>query len=185
MMELAKTAGVDDFNLKFDTSLARGLDYYSGPVFETVLNDLPGIGSVMSGGRYDNLMERFGKASFPATGISLGVDRLVVGLEELGLLQKFETPLKVLFAPLDAEAEKICFRLASQFRREELSCEVYLGDNLKLKKQLNYADHRKAEYSVIIGEAERQKNTAQVKNMTSGEQSECGVEKLLQVIKGI
>lgn len=182
LLELAKTAGVCEFNLKFDTSLARGLDYYSGPVFETILNDLPDIGSVMSGGRYDNLMERFGKESYPATGISLGVDRLAAALEEMGLMELASNPVEVLFAPMDNEAENTCFKLAGELRDNGVTCEVFLGDNQKLKKQLNYADRRGIAQCVIIGSEEILSGTAQIKNLKTGEQRGCPILKIVETI---
>lgn len=183
IIELTAASGVSDSNLIIDTSLARGLDYYTGPVFETILDDIPEIGSVMSGGRYDNLMRRFGNESFPATGISLGVDRLMVGLEELGLMGA-KCPLsKVLLIALDSAAENVCFGLAAQLRSEGIDTEVYLGDNRKLKKQLTYANQRQIPFAVIIGTEEIETGRCRVKNLTNGEQNECSLDGIVEYIR--
>ena len=184
ILEFTMEAGGTVDRIDFDPSLARGLDYYTGPVFETILSDLPDLGSVMSGGRYDNLMERFGGELIPATGISLGVDRLLVGLEELGLLEGTHTASKVLVAGLGKEMEVHCFRLAAKLRDAGISCEVFLGENRGFNKQLTYANREGIEFCVIIGPDEYRANKAQVKNMRTGEQREFSLEDLLGVLMG-
>ena len=183
IVELAAASGVSDAHLKIDTSLARGLDYYTGPVFETILDDKPEIGSVMSGGRYDNLMQRFGSDSFPATGISLGVDRLMAGLEELGLLGEKHPVAKVLMIALDSASENVCFGIASQLRKVEIDTEVYLGDNRKLKKQLTYANQRQIPIAVIIGAEEIKTGKCQVKDLITGDQTDCALDGLVEHIR--
>ena len=168
IVELSFAAGVTASNLIIDTSLARGLDYYTGAVFETILDDKPEIGSVMSGGRYDNLMKRFGSESFPATGISLGVDRLMVGLKESGILREQRLAPYVLKAAMDPSAENVCFSLAANLREIKIACEIYLGDNRKLKKQLTYANRKNIPYVVIIGEREIETQRCTVKDLTRG-----------------
>ena len=180
ILSLSNAAGVTEQNLSFDPSIARGLDYYTGPVFETILNDLPSLGSVMSGGRYDNLVERFSNESIPATGISLGVDRLLVGMEELGLMSSTETSSKVLVVGLGDETESYTFNLASELRGIGISAEVFLGENRSLKKQMTYADRNSILYCVIIGPEEMEKGTAQVKMMTTGEQWEYSINDIKQ-----
>jgi len=184
ILELAFVAGVDNSRISFDLSLARGLDYYTGPVFETVLTDLPDFGSVMGGGRYDNLMERFGGELIPATGISLGVDRLMVGLEELGLLEGARTASRVLVAGLGKEMEVHCFALAAKLRDAGIECEVFLGENRGFKKQLTYANRGGIRYCVIIGPDELEAKRVQVKDMRTGEQREVSKEDLVGVLKG-
>ena len=174
---------VDIDKVQFTPALARGLDYYTGPVFETVLDDLPEIGSVMSGGRYDNLMERFVKESYPATGISLGVDRLVTALEELKLLDDVTSAPSVLFVPMTREADGECFKYAGILREQGVKCEVFLGENRKLKKQLNYANRRGIIFCIIIGEDELRSKRAQVKNMNSGEQADVEFTHLIEYLK--
>ena len=185
ILMLAKASGVTEQNLSFDPSIARGLDYYTGPVFETILNDLPSLGSVMSGGRYDNLVERFSNESIPATGISLGVDRLLVGLEELGLMNMTETSSKVLVAGLGDETESYIFNLASKLRAIGVSAEVYLGENRSLKKQMTYANRNNILYCVVIGPEEMEKGTAQVKMMTTSDQREYAMDELMQFFSRI
>lgn len=183
ILELAVSGGVSEETVSFEPSIARGLDYYTGPVFETTLDDLPDLGSVMSGGRYDNLVERFSSESIPATGISLGVDRLMVGMEELGLLQSAETGARVLVVGIGDESISPAFNLAAKLRDSGIDCEVYIGDNRSLKKQMTYANRGKIPYCVIIGSEEIAKRTAQIKNMSTGEQKEYPMDKLPQILR--
>jgi len=185
IITLAAAAGVKSPHLQFDPSLARGLDYYTGPVFETILNDIPNIGSVMSGGRYDNLMERFSRDSLPATGISLGVDRLLAALQELNLLQTTGKSASALFVPLDDAALEKCFSLASELRIHSIPCEIYLGENKKLKKQLTYANQKGISICLILGEVELVQNVIQLKNLISGEQRNIAISDLFREISKI
>jgi histidyl-tRNA synthetase len=174
---------VDKNKLKFDLSLARGLEYYTGAVFELTLDRLPHFGSVMGGGRYDNLLARFGVESMPATGVSLGVDRLVVGLEELGLLKKSVSPMKALVVGLGEEMESNAFSIASSLRSEGIDCEIYLGENRGLKKQMEYAHRQGITYCVIIGTEEWNFRKAQIKNMKTAEQVEYDLKRVAEVLK--
>jgi histidyl-tRNA synthetase len=181
IMELASASGVT--NLQFDLSLARGLEYYTGAVYETKLDDLPALGSVMSGGRYDNLMERFGSDPLPATGISLGVDRLLVGLQELGLVTKSSVIIKVLVIGLGEEMTNQAFKYAGILRDAGIACEVYLGENRNLKKQLDYANRSQIPYCVILGSEEISSNKAKIKEMRTGIQTECSLSGLADYFK--
>ncbi|MBL7190583.1 histidine--tRNA ligase [bacterium] len=175
---LLDETGVPEDRISLDLSLARGLDYYTGPVFETILTDLPSLGGVMSGGRYDDLVERFSKESLPATGVSLGVDRLLVGLQELGLLKAEQSASDFLIVGLGEEMRGIAFKVAHELRRRNIKTEVFLGDKMGMKQQLKYADKSGIKYAVIIGSDEWAKQTASVKNMKNGEQIEIPISKL-------
>ncbi len=182
IFDLCGYAGIAPDKIKFDPALARGLDYYTGPVFETILTDLSDIGSIMSGGRYDNLLERFGKDCIPATGISLGVDRMMVALEELNKITGNVDGTKVLIVPLDDESEKICMKIAVKIRSAGIATEVFLGDNRKLKKQLTYANRKNIPYCIIIGGEELNSGKAKFKNMLTGEQKSIEIENIVEMV---
>ena len=124
---------------KIDFSVARGLGYYTGPVFETILTDFPIIGSVFSGGRYDNLVERFSQTSISATGASVGVDRLFVAMKELGLIKEAQTISKVMVLNFDESAEDDCLKAVTEIRKAGIPAEIYFGSESNMKGQLIYA----------------------------------------------
>ncbi len=168
---LARAAGlgVPEDRVRIDFSIARGLDYYTGSVFETFLLDLPGFGSVMSGGRYDDLISMFVGREMPAVGISVGVDRLFSAMAELGLIKPSKSVTRVLVAPMSTEAVRPALESASRMRAAGRATEVYL-EQAKLKKQLKYADQRGIEAVVILGADELAAGEATVRLMTEGEQ---------------
>lgn len=157
--------GVPDENWVIDLSVARGLGYYTGPVFETVLNDLPSIGSVFSGGRYDGLVERFGSSSVPATGASVGVDRLFAAMEKLGLVKQQKTTAQVLVLNFDENAELECLEVTTNLRNIGISTELYLGKESTLKGQMSYGVKREIPVLIIIGSSELEKGEVSVKDM--------------------
>ena len=152
-----------------DISIARGLDYYTGTVFETFLNDLPEIGSVCSGGRYDNLTALYSKQAVPGVGASVGLDRLLAGLEEMGLLADKSAGKRVLVTYLDEGTESSCLLLADFLRSSGLAVELY-PQKSKLALQLKYANRKGIRYVVIAGEDECSAGLFKVKDMQSGEQ---------------
>lgn len=185
VLKLVDAAGVSEGCIvSFDPSVARGLGYYTGTVYETFLDDAPAIGSVMSGGRYDDLVERFSSEKIPATGISLGVDRLLVGLGELGILDRADYSTEVLVIGMEEELTADAFALASKLRKEGLRAEVYLGDNLKLKKQLTYASRSGIKFCAIIGQEEKYRGAVQLKNMSTGIQKELPFDQIAAAVKG-
>jgi histidyl-tRNA synthetase len=141
ILDGAKAGGVSDRRIRLDVSIARGLDYYTGAVFETFLDQLPTIGSVCSGGRYDNLAGLYTKQDLPGIGASLGLDRLLAALEELGLVDKVRTTADVFVAFFDKQRLGDYMRLAAQLRIAGLGVEVF-PDPKKLGQQLKYADQR-------------------------------------------
>lgn len=160
--------GADPARIKLDVSIARGLDYYTGVIFETFLDDLPGIGSVCSGGRYDNLANLYTKQELPGIGASLGLDRLLAALEELGLLAKVRTPAKALIVQFDAERRDEYLSIATELRRAGIAVEVY-PEAKKLKAQLKYANNRGFAFALIAGGNEFEQGVIQVKDLESGE----------------
>lgn len=176
--ETATTAGIPAERLALDVSIARGLDYYTGTIYETFLNDLPGIGSVCSGGRYDNLAGLFTKEKLPGVGASLGLDRLLAAMEELELLGETSTPAQILIAYFDGERLGDYQRLARELRQAGWGVEVY-PEAVKLGKQLQYADRKGHRLAIIAGSQEFQQGVWQVKDLKSGEKSDIPAAQLV------
>ena len=161
---------------EFDPTVVRGLEYYTGLVFEVeltakILNDKGKeviFGSVAGGGRYDKLIARFGKEDVPATGISIGVDRLVYAIEQFDKIGSNKKPL-IIIANLISDEISTYLNIADQLRLEGYACEIFYGSN-NLSKQLKYCDKRGASAVVIIGEDELKNNTISIKNLTVGKE---------------
>jgi len=171
LWQWALAAGVSSDRLILDVSIARGLDYYTGPIVETILLDLPEIGSVCSGGRYDNLASLFTKQDLPGVGASLGLDRLLAAMEELGMIGPAHSPTEVLVAFFDAPLSGEYLRLAAGLRAAGLNVELY-PEPVKLKKQLKYADQRRIPAVLLIGSQEWERGTATVKWLFQDRQDE-------------
>ena len=153
--------------MALDVSIARGLDYYTGTIYETFLGDLPGIGSVCSGGRYDNLAGLYTDQELPGVGASLGLDRLLAGMEELGMIENVSTPAEI-FIPFFAANQLAAYlRLAAQLRQAGFGVEVY-PDAKRLGQQLKYADRRGFKIALIAGEDELKDGKCQIKNLAAG-----------------
>jgi histidyl-tRNA synthetase len=171
VLTLARQLGVPPSRLLLDPSIARGLDYYTGVIYETYLDALPGIGSVCSGGRYDNLAEVYTSQSLPGIGASLGLDRLLAAMEELGMIERISTPASV-FIPYFVESRLAdYFALAARLRAAGLASEVF-PEPKKLGQQLKYADRRGFRLAVIVGEEEFSSRVCQLKDLASGKSSE-------------
>jgi histidyl-tRNA synthetase len=164
----ASAGGVPGTRLKLDPSIARGLDYYTGIVVETFLDERPTIGSVASGGRYDNLAGLYTNQKLPGVGASLGLDRLLTALQELGQLEMAKTPAPVFIAMFDAKRRNDYLKLAAQLRAAGLGVELY-PEPKKLGKQLQYADRQGFRAAIIIGDAEFTAGQCQVKDLQSGD----------------
>lgn len=167
----AQAAGVPPDRLKLDVSMARGLDYYTGTVYETVLDQLPSIGSVCSGGRYDNLAELYTNQQLPGIGASLGLDRLLAAMEELEMIESVSTPAEVFVAYFERDHLHDYLRLAALVRASGVGVEVY-PEAKKLGPQLKYADRRGFKVALIAGENELDAGTCQVKNLITGSSQE-------------
>jgi histidyl-tRNA synthetase len=150
--------------VRIKPSIARGLDYYTGLVLETTLNDLPAIGSVCSGGRYDNLAELYTKQQLPGIGASLGLDRLLAAMEELGKIEKRQTPAHVFIPYFESQRLSDYFQLAAKLRAAGLAVEVF-PEPAKLGKQLQYADRKGFRVAVIAGEREFAAAECQIKDL--------------------
>ncbi len=162
-----RAAGVEEHRIRLNVSIARGLAYYTGTVFETFLDDLPGIGSVCSGGRYDDLASQYTKQKLPGIGGSLGVDRLIAAMEELELVDDRGATADI-FVPFFAkERLNDYLALAEQLRKQGMSVELY-PEPRKLGAQMKYADRRGHRIALIIGDTEWETATAQVKLLDTG-----------------
>ncbi len=170
VLQGARAAGVSTNCLQIDASIARGLDYYTGVIYETFLDDLPGIGSICSGGRYDNLAELYTKQELPGVGASLGLDRLLAAMEELGMLEKVGTPADVLLVYFSDAGLSDYLRLAAALREQGVGVELY-PEAKKIGQQLRYADRRGFPAAIIAGDDELARRECQLKNMSSGESS--------------
>jgi len=167
----AVAGGVARECLIVDLAIARGLDYYTGTIYETFLAALPGIGSVCSGGRYDHLAALFTTQPLPGVGASLGLDRLLAAMEELGMLEAVSTPAPVFVVFFDGKRRDDYLRLAARLRTAGFGVELY-PEPKKLAQQLKYADRRGHRVAILIGEDEFQKGICQLKDLKAGTQTE-------------
>lgn len=174
----ALNLGIDSQNLVFDITLARGLDYYTGAIFEVKADEVV-MGSIGGGGRYDNLTEVFGVKDIPGIGISFGLDRIYLVMEELGVFpEDSENNVKYLFANY-GEAESIeALKLISELRANNISAELY-PEASKLKKQFTYAEKKGIENLVFLGGEEIKSQSVTVKNLQTGEQQTLKIEEFL------
>ncbi len=161
--------GLERANLAFDVTLARGLNYYTGAIFEVAVHDVK-MGSICGGGRYDDLTGLFGLSGLSGVGISFGADRIYDVLNELALYPaEIEKGLTLLFANFGTNETAYCMQLAKALRLKEVTCEVY-PTAAKMQKQFKYADNRTVQYVALIGDNELKDKIIQLKNMISGEQ---------------
>ncbi|MFO3715185.1 histidine--tRNA ligase [Anaerococcus cruorum] len=170
--------GVADKNIKIDLAITRGLDYYTSTVYETFIDGYESIGSVCSGGRYENLASNFTKQNLPGVGMSIGLTRLFYQLQELGLVEEEKTSkADLLILPMDKEFNFYAIDVLYKLKELGKKADIYLEEG-KFKKKINYADKINAKYVVIIGEEEASKNEVSIKNMETGEQFNKSLEDL-------
>lgn len=175
--------GLEEKNLDFDVTLARGLSYYTGAIFEVKVNNVK-IGSVSGGGRYDNLTGVFGVPDVPGIGFSFGVDRIYDVMEELELFpDDLNKSTQVLIVNFDNESEKFGLGVLSKLRNANISAEIY-PESVKMKKQFTYANKKGFSYTLSIGSDEISSGILTLKNMESGEQYKKSLDELLEVING-
>ena len=167
-----KALGVDEQYFTISLKIARGLDYYTGTVYETLLTDYPQLGSICSGGRYDELASNYTRQSLPGVGISIGLSRLFYQLNEVGAISCDGacTPTEILFIPME-DTVSYTLEKATAFRNAGYRVEVYLNEG-KLSKKLTYANKLGIPYVIIVGSEEREKGILRIKNMATGEQTE-------------
>lgn len=167
--------GLPEENFTVDFTIARGLDYYTGTVYETFLNEYRELGSVCSGGRYENLAENYTDKKLPGVGISIGLTRLFYKLNELGLIKATKKSVAdVLIVPM-MDDMKEAISLGTNLRAVGVNTEIYLNDK-KIKAKMKYADRLKIPYVIVVGENEVQANKLKVKNMETGEEKEASFD---------
>ncbi|MBI5364214.1 MAG: histidine--tRNA ligase [Planctomycetes bacterium] len=166
LVETSRKAGLPAERLQIDLSIARGLDYYTGTVFETVLGALPSIGSVCSGGRYDNLAQLYTKERLPGIGASLGLDRLLAAMEELGMVEKRRASASIFVPFFDAARLADYLTLCARLRKAGFGVEFF-PEPKKLGAQLKYADRRGFKVALVLGEDEWKNGTCQVKDLAA------------------
>ncbi|HRQ86791.1 MAG TPA: histidine--tRNA ligase, partial [Candidatus Saccharibacteria bacterium] len=173
-----RSMNVPEKHVVVDLKIARGLDYYTGTVFETILSDYPQIGSVCSGGRYDNLASYYTKTELPGVGASIGLSRMFYALQEVGAIKATSnTPANVVVIPIDEAQHNYAITVAGDLRKQGISTVLYTEPD-KLGKKLTYANRQGFRYAVIIGEDEVKKKVVTLKNLEKGTGETVKVKKL-------
>ena len=181
VVKYVRLFNVEEKNFVVDLTIARGLDYYTGTVYETNLVGYESIGSICSGGRYENLASYYTKKNLPGVGISIGLTRLFYNLKELGLLKSSKKSIsKVGVIPMGVGIED-AVKISNVLRENNIPNEIYKED-AKLKNKFSYANNLDIPYVIIIGEEEKEKGLYTLKNMISGEQNMLTAEKILEVL---
>ncbi|UII23829.1 histidine--tRNA ligase [Fulvivirga ligni] len=182
ILEILKSFDLKENHIDFDVSLARGLSYYTGAIFEVKVNNVS-IGSVSGGGRYDDLTGVFGLKDLSGVGFSFGVDRIYDVLEELDLFPKnATTSTEALIIHFDDDTRKYGLSVLNKLRRADIKSEIY-PEKAKLKKQFGYADKKNIAYTIVIGSDEMNSGQLTFKNMTSGEEEKLTIEGIIEKIK--
>ncbi|MFH0711364.1 MAG: histidine--tRNA ligase [Candidatus Aenigmatarchaeota archaeon] len=179
--EFSKVYGIDKY-LVLDYSMARGIDYYTGPIFETEVKGYEKYGSICSGGRYDKLIETFGGRPTPATGISLGIERII---EILGQERKFEekkTNVRVFVASVNEDVKKDAVKIALDLRKEGIKCQVDLM-NRSLGKQFEFADTMGIPFVLVVGKEELKKNVFKLKDMEKKSEKALKLDLVVKILK--
>jgi len=184
LMDIIKKASLLSPKTKFslDFSIARGLDYYTGMIFETSLVKAPRFGSVLSGGRYDNLIGMFSNKTIPAVGASIGLDRLIAALEEIGLASKQKTVIRVLVVNFEESLEGDYLKIVSNLRDAGINTMLYF-DTADLKKQLSYASDRDIPFALLYGQNEAKEGVIIVKNLAAGTQEKVKFDEVVKYLK--
>jgi len=173
---------IENYRVELNLSLARGLDYYTGCIFEANVENAT-VGSVSGGGRYDDLTGVFGLPDVSGVGISFGIDRLYDIMNEEGLFTIDNTPnAKILLCHFDTESQKACIAVASMLRENKIACEVY-PDIKNIRKQLDYANKRSYRFTGVIGDSEMKSESVQFKDMISGDQANLSHADLIKRLK--
>ena len=184
LVDVTQAAGVAGDRIRIDLSICRGLDYYTGTIFETFLTDLPTIGSICSGGRYDNLAGKYTKQSLPGVGASLGLDRLLAALEKLNLLKSVSTPAPVLLVQFSADRLGDYQRMARALREAGIGVEVF-PEAKKVGAQLQFAEKRGFTLALIAGPDEFAQGVWKVKDLQRREEKTIANDEVLAAIQGI
>ncbi len=182
VVKYVRAFGIPENNFKVDLTIARGLDYYTGTVYETFLNEYRELGSVCSGGRYENLAEYYTDKKLPGVGISIGLTRLFYKLNELQIINaKKKSISDVLIVPM-LEDMSIPIRIANELRKNGINTEIFLN-NKKLKAKMKYADKLEIPNVIVIGEDEVNTGIVKIKNMITGNEQESKIENIVDYFK--
>src|SRR5882724_2795862 len=178
--------GIEQSVIEFSPTLARGLDYYTGMIFEIEIADYP-VGSVCGGGRYNNLIGMFTDKQIPAVGLAVGFDRTIEAMEALRLFPTniAESTTQVLVTVFSEELKQISLDATKNLRDQNINTEIYLGDfkaKNPLEKQLKYADAKNIPFLLIIGPQEAEKNNVTLRNMKTRDQQEGSLKEILQIL---
>ncbi|MDR0971358.1 MAG: histidine--tRNA ligase [Bacteroidales bacterium] len=169
--------------INLDLTLARGLNYYTGTIIEVKVKDMP-LGSIAGGGRYDNLTKIFGLDNLSGVGVSFGADRIYDALEQLSLFdENIEKTSTIMFVNFGEKEAKICNIYAQELRNEGIKTELY-PDNVKIQKQMKYANDKKIPFVGLVGEKEMAENKIQLKDMISGKQETLSLIEVKKIIEG-
>ncbi len=180
VVESLKSFSVKEEYFQIDLTIARGLDYYTGTVYETILDDYPKLGSICSGGRYENLADYYTEEHLPGVGISIGLTRLFSQLKEIGLVgEEKSTISQVLIVPMDKENNAYVLETASKLRNSGIKTDVYYQDK-GMKQKMKYADRLGIPYVLVIGETEVQENKVAFKDMITGSQELITVDEVIE-----
>jgi len=182
LLSYLKMLEVPEKQILFDLYLARGLDYYTGPIYETVVDE-PRIGSITGGGRYDNLIGLFSGQNQPATGSSIGLERIITVMDELKMFpEDLKTSVEVLITVFDSTCLPYSIKIVNLLRRENINCDLYSGDS-KLRGQFGLANDRNIPIAVVAGPDEIKINTVNIKNMRTGQQVNVPLENMVNEIR--
>lgn len=181
VIENVEKLGLQSAKMIIDVTLARGLNYYTGAIYEVSAPETVNIGSIGGGGRYDDLTGIFGLKDMSGIGISFGLDRIYLVLEELNLFEEVKLPKPtLLFVNYGDKEAAYCMEALVQLRKNNVKSELY-PDSAKMKKQMNYANKRDIPFVVIAGSSEMENNTFTLKNMKTGEQKSLSLHELLKI----
>jgi histidyl-tRNA synthetase len=181
VLYLSSLNGFDNSNVFFDFKLARGLSYYTGLIYEGKASDLP-FGSIVGGGRYDNLTEAFGLPNMSGVGISFGIERIIDVMRELNLFPDIQlSASKLLLTYFDEQGQSVAIRIANELRKDNLAIEVY-PDIAKIKKSFEFADKKGIPFVGVIGEQEIKDGTVTLKEMKNGEQRALSISDLVRAL---
>jgi histidyl-tRNA synthetase len=176
-----KNLGIPEGNYRFDMTIVRGLDYYTGTIYETIFPEYKGLGSVCGGGRYDNLTSSFSTQKMPGVGVSIGLTRLFPQLKEAGLIKSGQkTVSQAVILPMTDNMAEV-FKIADQFRREDVKVEIYL-EEAGASKKMKYADNLGIPYVIMIGDSEIESGRLTIKNMKTGEQESVSLAQAVDIV---
>jgi len=182
VLKNVQEAGVKSAEIDFDITLARGLNYYTGSIYEVSAKNVQ-MGSIGGGGRYDDLTGIFGLKNMSGIGISFGLDRIYLVMDELGLFQSVSIPKPdILFINFGDQEALYSLKAIQELRNAGIKAELY-PDKAKMKKQMGYADKRQIKFVAMAGSNEISKGIFTLKNMTDGNQTEADVQKLIEILK--